>query len=110
MTAPNIYSILAIVAAFLILGSSIILLIEKKWKGGSIEMVVGAILMVIALVASLWIYYYSVNHQYLFEDNQGFAYGLSSYLIHLMPIGLSVFAIGFARYTKLAENIRSKLR
>jgi hypothetical protein len=108
MTSPSLIFLLTVPAVLLILASSIILMKEKKGKGGSMEMVVGAALMVISVVGSLSIYYYAIHHQYQFEQDLKSTYLISKYLVKLMPVGLLILSIGLTRHTELPGRIFKK--
>ena len=106
MTEPSIPFLLAIPGVLLLLGSSIVLLIQKKWREGSAEMFTGASLMTIAILGSYLTFLYFTNSQYSFEQNQEYFYKLSGLIINLQPIGLVLYSIGIARYTKLFSIIK----
>lgn len=108
MTSPSLIFLLTVPAVLLILGSCIVLMKEKKGKDGSTEMVVGAALMAISVIASLSIYYYATNHQYQFEHDLKTKYLITKYFVKLMPVGLFFLSIGLTRYTKLLGRIFKK--
>ncbi len=108
MSSPSLIFLLTVPAVLLLLGSSIVLLKEKQGKNGSTEMVVGAALMVISVIGSLSIYYYSTNHPYQFEQDLKTNYLITKYFVKLMPIGMLFLSVGFARYTKLFGRIFRK--
>lgn len=110
MTSPSLNFLLSVPAVLLILGSCIVLLKEKGGRYGSVEMVLGAALMVVSIIGSLSLYYYSFNHQYMYEQDLKANDVIFRYLVKLMPIGLLIFSIGFTRYTKLLGKIFNKAR
>ena len=86
-----------------------VLLIEEKGKNGSLEMVLGTALMVVSVIGSLSIYYYS-GHQYHFEQDQQVTFIVRTYLVKLMPIGIAIFSVGFARHAGLLGKMLQKVR
>jgi len=71
-------------------------------------MVIGSIMMAIPILGNYFLYYFFVSSQYQFEQNQEQYYAISDFIRNFMPLGLMVFAIGFARLTKLFGLIRGR--
>lgn len=71
-------------------------------------MVVGSFSMAISIIGSLLIYIFSANYQYYFDRNQELYHGVSDLIINLMPLGIVLFAICFARHTRLLSKISGR--
>ena len=99
---------LSMPAALLLLGSAIYLFISRRGKNGSAEMGIGSILLTISILGNFAIYYYQKNNQFNFEKHQETLYTVSDFITLLMPIGLLLFAVGFARFSNFIAYIRGR--